>query len=351
MGTPAWLPRLLRLSALICCTLCLSGCGIGYLWHVAVGQVSILARQHPAAEVLEDEHLTPQEQQKVRLILDVRSFAINQLGLHAGKSYTTFVYIDRPYVSYNLSAAPPDALTPYSWRFPFLGRTPYKGFFDKDYALCEQRELEQQGYDTYLRGVRAYSTLGYFTDPILSPMLAYDDFFLISTIIHEMLHQTVWIKGSVSFNESLANFVGEHGTLAYLAQRYGVDAPEYQRYRDQRADALIFEEYMHALIERLEALYHEPISRAEKLRQRAQIFAEALTAYPGVFARMKTPDYRTFFERQPLNNAVLLAFRVYHHAPTFFEQALAEQGGDLRRMIAFFKTLRPDQIPAQFRTR
>src|SRR5262249_568538 len=136
MGIPAWLPRLLRLSTLICCTVCLSGCGVGYLWHVAVGQVSILARQRPVAEGLQGEPLTPQEQQKVRLILDVRNFAINQLGLHAGKSYTTFVHIDRPYVSYNLSAAPPDALTPYAWRFPFVGRTPYKGFFDKDYALC-----------------------------------------------------------------------------------------------------------------------------------------------------------------------------------------------------------------------
>lgn len=351
MGTPAWLPRLLRLSALLLCTVCLSGCGFGYLWHVAVGQVSILARQRAVEDVLQDEHLTSQEQQKIRLILDVRLFAINQLGLHDSSSYTTFVRLDRPYVSYNLTAAPPDALTPYTWRFPFVGRTPYKGFFDKDYALREQRELEQEGYDTYVRGVRAYSTLGYFTDPILSPMLAYDTFFLISTIIHEMLHQTVWIKGSISFNESLANFVGERGTLAYLAQRYGVDAPEYQRYRDQRADAGVFQEYMRALIERLEALYHEPVSRADKLHRRAQIFAQAVTAYPDVFSRMKTTDYRTFFERQPLNNAVLLAFRVYHRDPTFFEQALAEQGGDLRRMIAYFKTLRADQIPAQFLTR
>jgi predicted aminopeptidase len=85
-------------------------------------------------------------------------------------------------------------------------------------------------------------------------MLAYDDVVLINTIIHEMLHQTVWIKGSVSFNESLANFVGEHGTLAYLQQRYGVDAPEYQHYRALRADALVFEEYMQALSARLEAL-------------------------------------------------------------------------------------------------
>ena len=351
MGSPVWPRCLVRLSVLLCCTVCLSGCGVGYIWHVTVGQAAILARQRPVTEVLADERLTAQEQQKIRLILAVRSFAITQLGLHDSDSYTTFVRLDRPYVSYNLSAAPPDALTPYVWRFPFLGRMPYKGFFDKDYALHEQRDLEQQGYDTYLRGVRAYSTLGYFDDPILSSMLAYDDFLLINTIIHEMLHQTVWMKGSVSFNESLVNFVGEHGTLAYLAKRYGADAPEYQRYRDLRADALVFQEYMHALIERLEALYREPISRAEKLHRRAQLFAEAVAAYPVVFPRMKTTSYRRFFERQALNNAVLLAFRVYHRDPTFFTQTLAEQGGDLRRMIAYCKTLRADQIPAQFRTR
>src|SRR5712691_4326036 len=351
MHTAVWPLRLVRVSALLLCMVGLSGCGIGYLWHVTVGQATILLHQRPVEEVLHDARRTPQEQHKLRLILEVRSFAITHLDLHESKSYTTFVQLERPYVSYNLSAAASDAFTPYVWRFPILGSMPYKGFFDEDYALREQHALEQQGYDTYLRGVRAYSTLGYFTDPILSSMLAYDDVFLINTIIHEMLHQTVWIKGSVSFNESLANFVGEHGTLAYLAQRYGADAPAYQRYRDQRADALVFEEYIRALIERLEALYHEPISRAEKLRRRAQIFTEAVTAYPDVFSRMKTPDYHTFFERQPLNNAVLLAFRVYHRDPAFFEHALAEQGGDLRRMIAYFKTLRADQIPAQFRTR
>jgi len=328
----------------------LSGCGIGYLCHVAVGQAAVLARQRPVEEALHDARLTSQEQQKLRRILEVRTFAITQLGLYDSKSYTTFVQLDRPYVSYNLSAAPADALTPYVWRFPLLGSMPYKGFFDKEYALREQRALDEQGYDTYLRGVRAYSTLGYFDDPILSSMLAYDDVFLINTIIHEMLHQPVWIKGSVSFNESLANFVGEHGTLAYLQQRYGVDAPEYQHYRALRADALVFEEYMQALIARLEALYHESRSREDKLRRKAQLLAEAAAAYPEVFPRMQTTRYRSFFERQPLNNAVLLAFRVYHRHTTFFAQALAEQGGDLRRMIAYFKTLRADQMPTKFRT-
>ena len=343
--------RLVRVSALFLCMVGLSGCGVGYLWHVTVGQATILLHQRSVEDVLHDARLTPQERRKLRLILEVRSFAIAQLDLHAGKSYTTFVQLDRPYVSYNLSAAAPDAFTPYVWRFPILGSMPYKGFFDKAYALHEQHALEEQGYDTYLRGVRAYSTLGYFNDPILSSMLAYDDTFLINTIIHEMLHQTVWFKGNISFNESLASFVGEHGTLAYLQQRYGADAPEYQHYRALRADALVFEGYMEALMARLEALYHESTSRADKLQRKAQILAEAAAAYPEVFPRMQTTSYRNFFERQSVNNAVLLAFRVYHRDTTFFEQALAEQGGDLRRMIAYFKTLRADQIPTKFRTR
>jgi predicted aminopeptidase len=351
MHTVVWRLRLVRVSVLLLGMVGLSGCGIGYLWHVTVGQATLLLHQRSVADVLHDARLTPQEQHKLRLILEARSFARTQLDLHESKSYTTFVQLDRPYVSYNLSAAAPDAFTPYVWRFPILGRMPYKGFFDKAYAMQEQHALEEEGYDTYLRGVRAYSTLGYFNDPILSSMLAYDDTFLINTIIHEMLHQTVWFKGHISFNESLASFVGEHGTLAFLQQRYGADAPEYQHYRALRADALVFEEYVGALIERLEALYHTSMSRADKLQRKAQILAEVTAAYPEVFPRMQTTGYRNFFERQPVNNAVLLAFRVYHRDTTFFAQALAEQGGDLRRMIAYFKTLRTDQIPEQFRTR
>jgi predicted aminopeptidase len=182
-------------------------------------------------------------------------------------------------------------------------------------------------------------------------MLTYDDATLINTIIHELLHQTVWIKGNVSFNESLANFIGEQGTLAYLTQRYGAAAPEVQHYRDVRADARVFEAYMHALIERLKVLYQQPISRADKLQRREQLFAEAKTAYPSVFPDMKTSYYRRYFERRSLNNAILLSFQQYHSDMSFFEQALAEHNGDLRQMIMAFKTLHPDQIPASFHRR
>jgi predicted aminopeptidase len=345
-------PRYRWVASLGClglCTLLLNGCSLGYLWHVTVGQAKLLVHQQPVAEMLQNSSLSAQEQQKLRLILAVRAFAIEHLGLHASDSYTTFVQVDGPYVSYNLSAASKDALRPYTWWFPIVGRLPYKGFFNKAAALREEHVLAEQGYDTYVGGVRAFSTLGYFRDAILSCMLSYDDFSLISTVIHELLHRTVWVKGSVSFNESLANFVGDKGTVAYLTWRDGVAAPEVQRYQDIRADAGIFEAYMRSLIERLEAFYRQPISREEKIHQREQIFAQAKDTYPAVFPYMKTAHYQRFFEQRTLNNAVLLSFRLYHRDSAFFEQALIAQGGDLRQMIAFFKTLRPDQIPATFR--
>ena len=342
-----WLVLLLGMTLCIA----LTGCSVGYLWHVTVGQASLLARQQPVDDVLHDSQLNDAERQKILLILDVRTFAMEQLGLNLSESYTTFVRVDGPYVSYTVSAAPKDALQPYSWYFPIVGRVPYKGYFKKEYALQEEQKLVAAGYDTYVRGVRAFSTLGYFNDPILSCMLTYNDAALINTIIHELLHQTVWIKGHVSFNESLADFVGEHGTLAYLTQRYGAAAPEVQHYRDVQDDAKIFEAYIHALIERLEALYQQPVSRDDKLHRREQLFAEAQTAYPVVFPAMKTTYYQRYFERRTLNNAVLLSFQQYNRDTSFFEQALAEHGGDLRQMIAAFKTLRAEQLPASFRRR
>lgn len=351
MGWRGWVWYLQRGCLLSSLAVVLSGCGVDYLWHVTLGQATLLARQQPVETVLHEAQLTEQERQKIQLVLAVRVFAIEQLGLYDSRSYTTFVRLDGPYVSYNLSAASPDALTPYVWHFPVLGSMPYKGFFDKTYAERAQRALEEQGYDTYLRGVRAYSTLGFFDDPILSSMLAYDDFVLINTIIHEMVHQTVWIKGSVSFNESLASFIGEHGTQAYLTQRYGTEAMELQRYRALRADAARFEAYMQALITRVEALYQEPVSREEKLQRREPLFAAAVEGYAQVLPHMETTSYQHFFTRRSLNNAVLLAFRTYHRDTTFFERILAEQGGDVRRMIAYCKTLSAKQIPAVFRTR
>ena len=316
-----------------------------------MGQLGLLASQRRVDAMLRDGALSESEQQKLRLALDVRQFAVEQLGLNAARSYTKFVDVGRPYVVYNVSAAPKDALEPYTWRFPIVGRMPYKGYFKASLAQREAERLQRRGYDTYVRGVRAYSTLGYFNDPILSTMLAYHEFSLMDTIIHELVHRTVWIEGSVSFNESFANFVAKRGVQAYLARRDGAHAASRQLYDDIQADRQVFQTYMLDIASTLEALYREPIAREDKLQRRKAIFEAARAYYPRVFPRMKTKMYRRYFEGRPLNNAVMLSFRRYHQDTGFFEEALAQQGGDLRRMIAAFKTLRKEDIPASFRMR
>lgn len=341
---------LIRLTVLLAALLLLNGCGIGHLLHLATGQAILLRQRRPVQEALQDAKLSDAQRDKIRLILEVRAFGVEHLGLHDSATYTTFVRLDRPFVSYNLTASPVDAIEPYVWRYPLVGRMPYQGFFSKDDALAAQRELQQRGYDTYLRGVRAYSTLGYFADPILSSMLSYPDGALIETILHEMLHQTVWIKGHVSFNESLAAFVGQKGAEAYLAHHDGVNSPAYRDYRDRRADADLLRAHLQQLIARLQDLYEEPISRAEKLRRREILFDEAAASYPALFRRMKTHAYRRFFEGRTLNNALLLSFRVYNRDTDFFDDALSDHDGDLRRTVAYFKTLRARDIPDIFRT-
>ena len=340
----------IRVSVLLAVALLLNGCGIGHLWHLAKGQADLLWQRRPVHEALQDDRLGGVQLDKIRLILKVRAFGIEHLGLHDDDVYTTFVQLDRPFVSYNLTASPVDAIEPYIWRYPVVGRMPYQGFFSKNHALDAQAELRQRGYDTYLRGVRAYSTLGYFADPILSSMLSYPDSALIETVLHEMLHQTVWIRGHVSFNESLASFVGQKGAEAYLAENGGTDSPAYREYLDRRADADLLRAHLQQLVARLQRLYGEPASREEKLRRREILFDEAVTTYPDLFPRMKTPAYRRYFEGRTLNNALLLSFRVYNRDTTFFDDILAAHDGDLRHAIAYFRTLRARDLPDLFRT-
>ena len=316
-----------------------------------MGQLDLLNSRQPVDTILKDGSLSDKELKQLRLVLDVRQFAVDHMGLSADRSYTQYVDVGRPYVVYGLSASPKDALKPYTWRFPIVGRVPYKGYFRKELAEREAKTLQKQGYDTYVRGVRAYSTLGYFNDPVLSTMLGYHEFSLINTIIHELVHRTVWIKGSVSFNESFANFVAHKGVKAYLTHRDGENAPSYQLYQDIQVDRKVFRAYMLDIVSQLEALYREPISREAKLERREAIFDAARTNYPSVFPKMKTKSYRRYFERRQLNNAVLLSFRRYNQDMSFFEKALADNDGDLRRMIVAFQELGKEDIPASFRTR
>ncbi len=198
-----------------------SGCGFPYVVKQGLIHLSHLQHAKPIEKILKNPsqyQLTSEEVRKLSLIQAVQKFAIEKIGLKASQNYTTYVKFpdNRLYLVYVVSACEKYKLEPYSWSFLFVGKMPYKGFFELTDAKDLAKDLEKEDLDVYVRGSIAFSTLGWFSDPVYSTMLRLDDLSLIETIFHEMTHDTVYLKGQGEFNESLANFVGVEATLAYI---------------------------------------------------------------------------------------------------------------------------------------
>ncbi|HEX8945908.1 MAG TPA: aminopeptidase, partial [Gemmatimonadaceae bacterium] len=183
-----------------------------YLVRAAVAEARILAHRRPIVAIVADSTTNPRVAAKLRLVLAARAFAADSIGLRAKQSFTTFSQLERDTLVLVLSGAYRDRLAPYTWWFPVVGRVPYKGFFDFTAARQAARTLESDGFDVYLRPSPAFSTLGWFNDPLLSTSLAADSLDLANTVIHELTHNTFYAPGQAVFNESFANFVGARGS-------------------------------------------------------------------------------------------------------------------------------------------
>jgi hypothetical protein len=154
-------------------------------------------------------------------VVEARDFAADSLALDAGRSYTTFSRLDSDTLALVVSAAHQDRFAAHTWWFPIVGHVPYKGFFSEARARREMERLERRGFDTYMRPTSAFSTLGWFNDPLVSPLLRYDSVSLANTVIHEIFHNTLYLSGQAMFNESLAQFVGSRGAIAFFCSRMG----------------------------------------------------------------------------------------------------------------------------------
>jgi predicted aminopeptidase len=179
------------------------GCQIPYLVKSSYNQLSLLSSRQDIDKALQDPKVSDEEKRKLRLSQKVREFAMNQLHLKESKNYTSFVKLDRASVTYVVNASPKWELKHHEWWFPVVGKMPYKGFFNEQDAKEEEEDLKKQDLDTYLRGVSAYSTLGWFNDPILSSMLTSNDYDLVNTIIHETVHATLY-RASSEFSSIFA---------------------------------------------------------------------------------------------------------------------------------------------------
>lgn len=198
-----------------------TGCSPIYVIKAGWAEAKILRGRQPIPDVILSPETDERTRGKLTLAREAREFAMNELQLDVGDSYTTYTELERDTLAMVLSAAHRDRLVARTWWFPVVGRVPYRGFFDLDDALNEQSKLEDEGFDTYLRPTSAFSTLGWFSDPLLSTILRYDEVELITTIIHELSHNHLFVPGRVRFNESFATWVGRTGAVEFFCTRPG----------------------------------------------------------------------------------------------------------------------------------
>jgi predicted aminopeptidase len=316
-GLSATRARATRLTLALLLSVSLAGC---YVLHLAHGQLELINAQKPLPAAIRDETDLTRKQllAEVPLITD---FAEHVLGMNKSESYVGYYPLERDWLTLVLSAAPRDRLVPHTRWYPVAGRVPYRSFFDETRAKRAQRELEQDGYDTYLHHSPAYSTLGFFRDPVTTPMLerrlpcpapadptqldACRIAGLAETLIHELTHQHLYVQGETNFNEQLASFVGRTGAIEYLVSRGLYDEALRARLQIAFARQQRFEEEVASVVRELSALYASDAVLSTKLAEREALFARIAQLGLSTFPESTREDW------QPMNNARVLQYVRY----------------------------------------
>jgi predicted aminopeptidase len=322
----AWIQSL-RLASSAVVGLALAGC---YVLQAARGQAAIMAKREPIDRVVARAKTPAHVRARLEQVVGIREFATRELGLPRNESYTTYADINRPYVVWNVFAAPEFSVEPMQWCFPIAGCVPYRGYFSESSAQRFAARLLRQGYDVHVGGATAYSTLGHFNDPVLSSMVRLDDVQLASIIFHELAHQRFYLAGDASFNEAFATAVEEEGVRRWLlsAKR---DA-ELERFTDQRRHLVTVNMELARTRRNLRDIYENggrPRYASDTRAAKAREFAALADRLGELSAEWNDGiDYRGWFARD-LNNARLASIATYFDCVPGFERLLAASGGDL----------------------
>lgn len=311
-----------------------------YVSQVAAGQFEILRKMQPIDEVLASGKLTEEQARKLRLIVDVREFARNELGLKVGENYKFFHDTAGEPLSYNLSACRKDHFEAKQWRFPIIGTIDYLGYFERDQADAAEKALQDEGWDTLLGTVDAYSTLGYFTDPVHSPMLNRPDWNLVDTVIHELAHNTVYAPNQSNFNETLATFIGREGARRYLARLGDAGAAQIASAEAYYADSAAVTTWYDALYAGLRDYYaRTDLTADEKIAGRGEIFASYAAKFASeVQPTLQVPARYDYLRAIPVNNAWILLNRRYNYDLSVMQDVYDAGGQDFGALLDRLRT-------------
>lgn len=307
----------------------ISGCEtINYYGHVAKGQLQLLQARQSIDELVADADTDQILKRRLQSIQAMRAFASDELLLADNGSYRDYVGLSKPYVVWNVFAAPPFSIVPKQWCFPVAGCVSYRGYFSEAKAKQYADELAAEGYETYVAGVSGYSTLGWFDDPVLSTFLYRDDTQLAALIFHELAHQLLYLPGDTTFNESFASAIEQEGLRRWLIFQQQSELSLQQYYRRQQVQQAFVKAVL-GLREQLDKLYQaesleSPLSEDVRRRQKQQVLAAFNSgSYQTFKAHWKTDSYDAWVE-SGINNAKLSTIASYHQWLPAFQQLLTQ---------------------------
>lgn len=317
---------------------------VSYGFRQGKGQFIVIWNARPVEEVLKDQSFPDSLKSKLYLIEKVRKYAIDSLGLMDTENYKTLYDQKGEEIMWVVTACEPFRFIPKEWKFPILGAVPYKGFFSKEKAITLRNELDKEGWDTSIRNPGGWSTLGWFTDPILSNMLDRTEGDLANLIIHEMVHATIFIKDSIDFNENMATFIGDRGAERFLISAYGTQSNEYKVYVNEDYDFTKYSEHMLRGSQLLDSLYHSfqektPIEQRKKLKEASIKKIVLLLDTLSLTINQKPSD--RFKERLPNNTYFMNMKRYQSKQDIFWEELRNNFSGDIKEYIHYLSEKHP----------
>ena len=310
----------------------ISGCGVAYLAQATQGQVRLMRARRPIDKVLADPGTAEQLKSRLLIVQDARNFASVDLALPDNRSYRSYADLGRPYVVWNVVAAPEFSIAPRRWCFPFTGCLSYRGYFHEQRARAFAAKLAARGNDTLVAGVSAYSTLGHFADPVLNTMMRYGDLDLVATIFHELAHQLIYIKGDSEFNESFAVSVEQEGLRRWLAARGR--SVELQQFLERRyAEQQIIHAFAAGRAE-LNTLYHQPLTPDRMRERKRELMAGIAGNVQALERQYQLGNAYGAWIKAGLNNAHLASIATYSDCVPGFQRLLDSNGGNLPAFYA-----------------